>query len=72
MKTAKLSDLIQFEGVLMEVVGIADGKTLILAPVDKTTCSECNREHGILHILEGCPNFQKGAEKVETLTETGH
>ena len=70
MKTASIDDYLIYNGILVQVVGIAEGKTIILEPVLETDkqCEHCGGKKRI-HILENCPNFQNMAKPINTIKE---
>jgi len=68
MKTAKLNDILMFEGKLVKVTGIAEGKMIIMEPVIKPIGSFIIEDKSI-YVLEHSPNFQNGAEPIQTLTD---
>lgn len=68
MKTEKLNDILMFEGKLVKVTGIAEGKMIIMEPVVKPI-SFLTVEDKSIYVLEHSPNFQNGAEPVQTLTD---
>lgn len=68
MKRAELGMVLRYSGELMEVIGISEGKCVILAPINKEPCPTCgNRFH--VEMLERAPLFQDRAEPVATLIE---
>jgi len=68
MKTAKINDILMFEGKLVKVTGIAEGKMIIMEPVVKPI-SFLTVEDKSIYVLEHSPNFQNGAEPVQTITD---
>lgn len=69
MKRANLGAVLRYDGELHEVIAIGEGKTLILAPINKPPCEHCgNRFHQ--HLKEDAPLFQDGAESVQTLKDS--
>jgi hypothetical protein len=68
MKTAKINDILMFEGKLVKVIGIAEGKMIIMEPVIKPI-SFLTVEDKSIYVLEHSPNFQNVAEPVQTLTD---
>ena len=66
MKTAKLGALLKWEGQEVKVVGIAEGKTIIMEPVGARPCNGCGYTEQY-HILEHSPLFQENAEPILTL-----
>ena len=53
MKTAELGDILKYDNKLVEVVGIAEGKTIIMKPLNTSSCDKCGHEQEI-HVLENC------------------
>jgi hypothetical protein len=56
-----------YDNKLAEVVGIADGKVLILRFVSEPACEHCGRR-GDLHVMEQAPQFQDHVKPVRTIT----
>lgn len=70
MKTAELNDTLEFEGKLVQVVGIAIGKMIIMREVFPQTSCECGHlYHNTIYALENSPNFQNGAKAVQTIID---
>lgn len=57
-RRADLGQLVDYDGCLMEVVGIADGRSIILRPVREPACPRCGST-GEVHILEDSLLFQR-------------
>lgn len=70
MKTAGLGALLTYEGRLVRVIGIAEGRTLLLRPVEEVPCPTC-RSEGVIHVLEQSRLFQDHAQPVETMGVIG-
>lgn len=56
-----------YDGKLARVIGIAEGRTIIMQFVDDDTCQTCGHEPG-LNVLEHSPRFQEHVEPVSTIT----
>lgn len=67
MKRAEVGQVLRYDGELVEVIGIADGRTVIMAPVGAPTCPACQHTRQ-LQVLEDSSLFQEHARPVETLT----
>lgn len=70
MKKVELNSVLYYGSQLVEVIGIADGRTIIMEPVikEKEACPLCNRERDeSISVLEHCPAFQKSARPVKTV-----
>ncbi len=75
MKIAELNDLLYYNGQLHKVTGIAIGKMVIMEPI-----VDMNDKHKFVHdpglcyptiyVLEDSPNFQDGAEPIDTIHTT--
>lgn len=67
---AELGDYLEYDGKLMKVIAIAEGKTIIMEPVghDNAKCPECGYSYKKqIDSLESCPNFQNGANPIKTI-----
>lgn len=71
MKTAKLNDIFEFEGRMVKVIGIAEGKTIIMKPLptDTPRHSAVFEDNIPIHVLEHSSQFQQGAKPIPTITE---
>ena len=58
--------LLKWKGKLVEVVGISEGKTIIMRPLKDSPCRACGKGEEY-HILEHSPLFQENAETVNTI-----
>lgn len=69
MRTAKLGDMLMWEGELAKVVGIAEGKNLIIEIYEEEKCPRCKRSLGRkrFSVLEDSPLFQETAKAIQTL-----
>lgn len=56
-----------YNGVLAEVVGIGEGKTISFVIVGEPPCPTCG--HNQMHLLEQSPRFQDNARPADTLRE---
>lgn len=68
------SAIFKYNGKLVRVVGINEGqRSILLEYLDKNNnpeCPHCGKpiEDYQFDVIEGCLNFQGGAEPIETLT----
>lgn len=69
MKRAALGDVVRYRGTICEVVGIAEGKTVILREVGQKPCPTCHRPPNH-ELLEHAPLFQSEVEAVHTVGPT--
>lgn len=69
-KVAELGDVLRYRGELHEVIGVGEGKHVILAPVNGRSCAQCGNTHHVT-VLERAPIFQDYAEPVATLKRAG-
>lgn len=73
MKTANTGDIIKYGGIIYEVCGYSDSKTLILQPLEdneEMKCPHCGKlikYKNQIHIVENSMLFQNGASEVLTL-----
>ena len=63
---SELGSLLLYDGELVRVVGITEGRTICLEYVERSPCARCN-EPLRLHLLEHAPLFQDHVEAVYTL-----
>lgn len=59
--------ILLYDGKLARVVGIAEGRTIILQFLDEQPCPTCGSEPR-MHALEHSPMFQDHVQPVPTLT----
>ncbi len=75
MKRAEAGAILKYDGIIYQVVGYTEEKTLILRPLEdnkKIVCPHCGKEIGIKEDrteVESCRNFQNSAEPVDTIIE---
>lgn len=65
-KKADLNQVVRYEGKLMEVIAIADGRTITLRPIANDPCPRCG-SNGDVHLLEHGPLFQQHVHPVKTI-----
>ena len=70
MKRADVQQVVRYEGELHEIVGIGEGRTVLLRPIKDTTCPTCHRPKD-KHLLEHSPMFQDNVEPVKTIQPEG-
>jgi hypothetical protein len=66
VKRADLNQVVRYEGKLMEVVAIGEGRTITLAPIGGQPCPRCGSQ-GFVDLLEHSPLFQNGVKPVKTI-----
>lgn len=67
MKRADLGAIFRYNGELVEVFAINDGRrAVVFKPLNKPPCPTCGHDHRI-ELIESSPLFQDNAEPVETL-----
>ena len=70
MKKAELNSILEYNGELVKVTGIATGKMIIMEPLlDSEPCQKCGEKRTI-YALEDSPNFQLGAKPIQTIKES--
>ena len=70
MKKAELNSILEYNGELVKVTGIATGKMIIMEPLlDSEPCQKCGKKR-IIYALEDSPNFQLGAKPIQTIKES--
>lgn len=69
MKHAELGDVLLYEGELARVIGIGQGRTVVLEFPDAEPCPSCHTEKRV-HLLEDSRLFQDGVQPVQTIGET--
>lgn len=69
MKRAALGQIVRWKGNLHEVIAFADGREVVLRPINKAPCSLCG-DLGDVHLVEASPLFQNGVKPVATIGET--
>lgn len=57
----------RYDGELVRVIALSEGKAIIFESLEKKPCPCCNRPFRF-DLLERSPLFQDGAEPVETLS----
>lgn len=71
MKTAKLNDLLYYDGQLHKVTGIAIGKMVIMEPIIDMNESHKQYNPGLhyptIYVLEDSQLFQECAEPIDTI-----
>ena len=71
MKTAELNDHLFYDGQLVKVVGIAEGKMVIMEPIidanDHTRAGEYIERP--IYVLEHSKSFQECAEPIPTIKD---
>lgn len=69
MKRAEIGQVVLFgsDGQLMEVIGIGEGRTVMLRPVCRQPCPSCG-SIGDVHLLEGSPLFEAEVHPVKTIS----
>jgi len=65
-RIADPSAVVRYNGDLVRVVGIGEGRTISFESLEKPPCPCCHRPYRF-DLLEHAPLFQDGAEAVETL-----
>lgn len=70
-KRAELDQVVEYEGVLMKVFAIGEGRTISLRPVAESECPSCG-SHGDVHLLEHSPLFQQHVHPVKTIEGDPH
>lgn len=72
MKDARLEQILKFNGKLARVIGEISGqRCVIIEYFNKRECPHCKSElwrEQEVHVVSS-PNFQQGAEKIETITD---
>lgn len=68
MKRGELRQVVRYDGELLEVTGIAEGRTIIMKPICGDPCPFC-RHNGSIHLLEDSPLFQEHVNPVDTVSE---
>jgi hypothetical protein len=63
MKTAKINDVFLYEGKIVKVTGIAEGKMIIMEYLEAAHLGQTTYQ------LEHSPNFQNGAKPIGTIAE---
>lgn len=64
---AEPDTLLLWDGELMRVNSIGEGRTITLMPIDAKSCNHCGEVRTVT-VLEHSPLFQSKAEAVATLT----
>ncbi len=66
VRVSEPGELLLYDGELFRVVGIAEGRSIILDPVEESPCGRCEQPRR-LHMLEHSPLFQDHVEPVKTV-----
>lgn len=61
-----LGAVVEYQGAFHEVVGIGEGRTIVLIPIGKEPCPTCGHDRRI-GLLETSPLFQKEVKPVKTV-----
>lgn len=67
-KVIKPNTILYWRDGLMRVVGISEGRTIHMQPLDKSPCGVCGQLPEI-SVLEHSPLFQENTKPVETLQD---
>lgn len=66
MKRAEIGAVVRWKGELVEVIGIADGRSIIMRPIGAEPCTLCGHV-GDIEVLERSPLFQENVAAVATV-----